>query len=290
MGTGEMNRKKFLLTSEELELLMAFETNRSLEQLSLTLGRDPTVISRALKRIASKAPVIEKLAGRWSITPMGRKMNSATIDLLLASDVILRESTSLRIGSNQQFVPRVLVPSIEILLEELKVENLTVKTFAEGTERALLDGQIDVSFDCGKPHSNEISFKQCIEEPISIICSPSFYAKNRLSFDEENLKDIPMILCDRLLPDRLAPEEQIGQRGSLYFNDIASARAACLHGLGWMFIPLYAARTEIEARRLMCPYKKSWGREKYGIWWLRSRKFVIPSVKILANWLSSQKL
>ena len=282
--------KRLPLTSDELEILLAFETAHGLGELAQTLGRDPTVISKALKNIAVKAPVIEKAGGRWVITEMGKKMNSATMDLMLSADAILKEATSLRLGCNREFAPRVLVPAIHRLQKDLRVDKLTIKTFTEGTEHALLDGQIDIGIDCGTPYSAEIGFKLCADEPISIVCSPSFYKKHKLLFDGKHLKEIPMVLCDRLFPEKITLDDQMHQRGALYFNDIASARAACIHGLGWMFIPLYAAKSEIAAKHLMCPYTKTWGQEKYGVRWLRSRKFLVPAVHIIRDWLSSQKL
>ena len=73
-----MNPARFSLTSDQLELLLAFATNEGLEKLAFTMGRDPSVISRSLQRIAEQYPVLAKVKGRWELTPLGRQINELT--------------------------------------------------------------------------------------------------------------------------------------------------------------------------------------------------------------------
>jgi nicotinamidase-related amidase len=71
-----MKRERFPLTSEQMELLLAFEVSGSLERLAELMAKDPSVISRNLRRLADEWPVLIKSAGRWQITPLGRQVNS----------------------------------------------------------------------------------------------------------------------------------------------------------------------------------------------------------------------
>lgn len=73
-----MTRLKFSLTSDQLELLLAFENAEGLNQLAEMIGRDPSVISRNLQRIAEDHPVLKKVKGRWEITPLGIEVNEQT--------------------------------------------------------------------------------------------------------------------------------------------------------------------------------------------------------------------
>ena len=70
-----MKRSRFPLSSDQLELLLAFEATSSLAVLAEFMRRDASVVSRALQRLASDAPVIEKRGTRWEITPLGRRIN-----------------------------------------------------------------------------------------------------------------------------------------------------------------------------------------------------------------------
>lgn len=69
-------REKFPISSDQIELLLAFEKAGSLEQLSDVMAKDPSVISRRLKDLANMAPVIVKAGGRWQITSLGRQLNT----------------------------------------------------------------------------------------------------------------------------------------------------------------------------------------------------------------------
>lgn len=70
-----MTRCRFCLSSDQLELLLAFEENKGLAKLANAMGRDPSVISRGLQRIAEDFPVLAKIKGRWELTPLGRQVN-----------------------------------------------------------------------------------------------------------------------------------------------------------------------------------------------------------------------
>jgi nicotinamidase-related amidase len=71
-----MKRERFPLTSEQMELLLAFEVAGSLEKLAELMAKDPSVISRNLRKLADEWPVLIKTARRWQITPFGRQVNS----------------------------------------------------------------------------------------------------------------------------------------------------------------------------------------------------------------------
>jgi nicotinamidase-related amidase len=73
-----MTRLKFSLTSDQLELLLAFENAEGLNQLADVIGRDPSVVSRNLQRMAEEHPVLKKTKGRWEITSLGIQVNEQT--------------------------------------------------------------------------------------------------------------------------------------------------------------------------------------------------------------------
>ncbi|MNK97251.1 Peroxyureidoacrylate/ureidoacrylate amidohydrolase RutB [compost metagenome] len=75
---SHMGRPAFLLSSDQLELLLAFEDSKGLAALAESMGRDPSVISRGLLRIAEEHPVLVKVRGKWELTPLGRETNELT--------------------------------------------------------------------------------------------------------------------------------------------------------------------------------------------------------------------
>jgi nicotinamidase-related amidase len=73
-----MARPRFQLNSDQLELLLAFEQIKGLRPLADFMGRDPSVISRNLQRMAEDFPVLAKINGRWELTALGKQINEAT--------------------------------------------------------------------------------------------------------------------------------------------------------------------------------------------------------------------
>ncbi|HXH76811.1 MAG TPA: isochorismatase family protein [Bacteriovoracaceae bacterium] len=71
-------RLKFPLTSEQLELLIAFEQNGNLSKLAEHMGKDQSVISRQLQKLGEDCPVISKVNGKWAMTPLWIKINELT--------------------------------------------------------------------------------------------------------------------------------------------------------------------------------------------------------------------
>jgi nicotinamidase-related amidase len=70
---------RFPLTSDQMQLLVAFEQCGSLSKLAQLLAKDPSVISRNLQRLAEAAPVIIKTDGRWQIAPLGREISKRAL-------------------------------------------------------------------------------------------------------------------------------------------------------------------------------------------------------------------
>lgn len=73
-----VDRLKFILNSDQLELLLAFENAKGLSHLAELMARDPSVVSRNLQKIAEDYPVLKKVKGRWEITPLGVQINQQT--------------------------------------------------------------------------------------------------------------------------------------------------------------------------------------------------------------------
>jgi hypothetical protein len=87
-----MNEQKFLLNSDQLELLLAFEICGSIAHLAKQQLRDPSVISRQLAKISEIFPVIRKKDGRWKLTDLGMQINVCTRESLAAQRKVLGQT------------------------------------------------------------------------------------------------------------------------------------------------------------------------------------------------------
>ncbi len=84
-----MGRQVFPLSSDQLELLLAFGESAGLAALAESMGRDPSVISRGLQKIAEDYPVLVKVKGRWELTPLGYQVNAATKEAVTSYQKLL---------------------------------------------------------------------------------------------------------------------------------------------------------------------------------------------------------
>jgi nicotinamidase-related amidase len=79
------------MSSDSCELLLAFEEADSLQELAARIGRDLSVVSRQLQRLAEDHPVLEKVKGRWRLTPLGHQVNAWSRGALATQERIFEQ-------------------------------------------------------------------------------------------------------------------------------------------------------------------------------------------------------
>lgn len=103
-------RLKFALSSDQLELLLAFESAKGLGHLAELMAKDQSVVSRNLQRIAEDFPVLIKVKGRWEITPLGVQINQQTRSYLEDQEKLIsrtaeqKKSNSLVFSKNSTLI------------------------------------------------------------------------------------------------------------------------------------------------------------------------------------------
>lgn len=91
-----MGRQIFPLSSDQLELLLTFGESTGLAALAESMGRDPSVVSRSLQKIAENYPVLIKVRGRWELTPLGHQTNVATKEAISSYQKLLAKETQIK--------------------------------------------------------------------------------------------------------------------------------------------------------------------------------------------------
>ncbi len=279
---------RFPLSSEQCELLLAFETHGSVFSLAEVFARDVSVMSRQLQKLAQQAPVLEKQQGKWRLTPLGRQINQWTRDAAEQQIRILKHRKVIRIGATREFAARVLVPQLAQLGVCSETE-ISVITHEEGIEALLLRDEVDFGFDCGRPTDPAIRFKLLKAESFGLFASPKFL-KERQAANLDDLLLLPHLNYRRVPAARYLELDHELSGVFASFNDLGAAREACVAGLGWAVLPTYAVRTELAAGTLKeVPHGKIQA-EKYGVWWVRGRDSLSQYVSNASAWLSKQKL
>lgn len=285
-----MGINRFPLTSDDCELLLEFENSGSIEKTAYAVFKDASGVSRQFAKIMEKYPALEKRAGRWVLTEIGKRLNSCTRDAIQIQQQLMSMQPVLRIGTNREFAARVMGPNFIQLAKLFPRTQIMLLALEHGTEEALLAGKIDIGIDCDRPLDPDIAYKLYIDEPIVAVCTKEFRKKYENEIASHHLYRTPHLLCERLYPDKIFSEKDNDLNVVAMFNDIATARAACLTGYGWSLLPRYAVRREIDKGRLVVISEKTLGKSKYGVWWLRSRTSQKDAVQILSGWLKLQKL
>ncbi len=285
-----MRPNRFLLSSDDCELLLELENCGTIEKTAEAMAKDPSGISRQLAGIARKYPALEKQGGRWRLTSTGKMLNGMTRISIQTQQQMADQQSVLRIGTNREFAARVIAPDFANLAKLFPQSQISLLTFESGTEEALLNGRIDIGFDCERPTDPNIAYKLLVDEPIVAVCSKEFRKKYDKQISSRQLYQSPHLLCERLYPDKIFSEPENRLNIAAFFNDIASARAACLAGVGWCLLPKYAVQEELDSKRLFVIHEKNLGVAKYGVWWSRTRVTQKAVIQKLCDWLKIQKL
>lgn len=281
----------FALDTDEALLLLEYEKSESITQVAKAFQRDPSVISRSLKKLADKLPVLEKSQGKWIVTELGKKFNSWTTEAVLSQQNILNQRITLKIASTREFADRYLVGSIGKLFPIDKY-HIHIITFDSNSEQLLLYGQVDFVFDCGKPFDPQIAFKISAEEKMSLVVSPKFKKVNKIK-DARDLCDLNHIHYSRNNLAKIYSMTKDKVNISMTLNDIALVRNAILNSEGWAMLPTYTIKKELEAKSLVeIKQTKNWTLTsyKFGVWWNRDKSYLKEHVDKLVDWLGTQNL
>jgi DNA-binding transcriptional LysR family regulator len=278
---------RFLISSQECELLLAFECKSNLQELSELFNKDISVLSRNLKSIAKKSDLLEKQHGRWVLTDKGKALNAWSREAMYSQRLSLERQKSLKIAATREFASRILLPQARGLIGDEDISVSIISSDA-GIERLILAGQADFGFDCGRPYSPSIAFKRIVRERFVTIAAPIFIERSHIA-DFSNLKDKDHL---RFMRNEGAVWD-LDVEASHYFgtfSDMASLREACKLGFGWAVIPYYAVKKELNEGSLVEVLGKEFADQKFGVWWLRERKNIAAWVERAAKWLEQQEL
>ncbi|MBK6695391.1 MAG: substrate-binding domain-containing protein [Myxococcales bacterium] len=279
----------FGLSSEQCELLLAFETAPSLEALARALSRDASVLSRQLQRIAQDTPALEKTHGRWRLTPLGKQLAAWTRDAIVSQRRALSQPTVLRLASTREFAARVLAPRLGQLFQADPTTSFSLFAFEDGVERHLLSGEADIGFDCGRPTDPELRFRQVVPEPFAVVAAPSFVERHGVQTGPD-LLPLENLQYQRATASTLLGLHDMVPNVRATFNDVASVREACSAALGWAVLPTYAVRRELDLGTLVALGGFEVPEEHFGVFWLRERPALEVWVERCVAWLGGVTL
>jgi DNA-binding transcriptional LysR family regulator len=250
---------KFVVSSDDCELLLALEKAENLSELSVFIKRDISVLSRRLNKISSESSMLEKLNGKWILTEDGLKLNNWTKKVLNEQNLLFLKNKTIRIGTTREFAARILIP----YLKNFNFSNMLIEIITSdgNSENLLLDNSIDVAIDCGTPYHPDIRFKKVVKEKMLVVASKSYFLKNKKFKSEDYLH------FTRTDINSLQEELNLKLNPSFIFNDLSSLKAAILSNLGFGLIPYYVVQEELKNKTLYDYEINLKSPMSFGVWW-----------------------
>lgn len=286
-----MQTPRFALASEDCELLLAFESHPRVPALAKALRRDPSVVSRRLRDLASRAPVLEKSGPHWRLTALGRTVNRWSAEAASEQARLLGEAPRLRLGATRTFATKALVPGLAAFAAAHPDAALAVYTFEPGLlERALLDGAIDVAIACGTPTDPLIAHKRGVPERFVTVATGGFLRRFAIKRADDLFAAPHLAFHSPHVGSPFADVVARATRVAGTFDDLLCVAEAALAGQGWGIVPYYVAKAALSAGTLREAPQLADVASHYGVWWLRERRSLAKSVGIAARWLRAQEL
>jgi DNA-binding transcriptional LysR family regulator len=249
---------KFLVSSEDCELLLALEQAVTLLDLSDFQKRDVSVLSRRLNKIKAETNFLKKINGRWILTEDGLALNQWTKKAINDQQILSSQKQVIRIATTREFSSKLLIPNL-IKLDLMNSIDIVV-TDGE-SEKLLLDGLADIAIDCGTPYHPDIRFKKVATERMMIISSKKFYKKNKLLNGDDYLHFVRNDISN------LQQEMELKLNPKFTFSDLASLRSAIMSDLGFGLIPYYVIQDDLKSNLLHDYQIQLEAQTSFGVWW-----------------------
>jgi DNA-binding transcriptional LysR family regulator len=240
-------KDQFLLSSEECGLLDQFQKSGSLSALCEDLGVDKGFLSRKISKLATTAAVLEKVQGKWALTPQGEEIVAWYREATEKQRTILNTTHELRLATSQTLSERVLSQALQPLKESLQLERILVQTSFSDVEHALLSRKMDCAIFCAIPKTPEVRYKNLFRFPYGVVAPVGWDAS--LSNPRELLQKYPYVSHQSLSLRSFLGVEEACPKPVLEFDHVSGVRQAVVEGNGWTVLPLYAVAEEVRMGR-----------------------------------------
>ena len=256
---------KFLVSSEDCELLLALEKSESLMYLSELMQRDTSVLSRRLNKIKTETQFLEKKNGSWLLTKEGKILCEWAKRAVNEQALILNRRSKIHLATTREFASRILMPNWDKF--KYPADQIEIFTSDGNSEDLLLNNLADIVIDCGTPYHPDIRFKKIIPEKMIIAASSNFLKKNGKILRGEDYLHFQRTDINSLQEDlalKLSPK--------FIFSDLSTLCSALIHHHGWSMIPYYVVKENLEKKVLVDLKIKLSSPMSFGVWWKKDLK------------------
>lgn len=257
---------KFMVSSEDSELLMALLESESLQDLSDLMKRDVSVLSRRLNKLKQETSFLEKQNGRWLLTKEGRLLCEWATKASNEQSLILNKRNKITLATTREFSSRILIPNWNKI--DFSVDQMEILTSDGNSENLLLENLAEIVIDCGTPYHPDIRFKKIAKEKMVVVASSQFVKKNKRS----KLRGEDYIHFQRTDINALQEDMNLKLNPKFIFSDLSTLRAALIAHHGWSIIPHYVVKDDLNKKDLIDLNVKLNSPMSFGVWWKKDRE------------------
>lgn len=284
---------KFTIPPEYCLIINAFNQANTLRGAALILAMDPPSLVRKVQKISSEFGYLQKVGNRWALTEAGRRIAIWTEEIIQSQSELAQEKSMLRVSSFSWLAEEMLIPEFPKLKKLLREnQSFTFKLTAANQEQELLQGRTDLVIQGHAPTDPSIAYKK-ISSYNWVVAIP--YSWNKL-FSGLNEDDTIELLNKRNFIQHvdLNPENALGfqpvKRSAMTADAVIGLRSAVINGEGWSVLPAMSIHNHLSQKRLVKLNTRTFIKDELCLWWLRARKDVTETSKIVASWVSGFKV
>jgi DNA-binding transcriptional LysR family regulator len=284
---------KFTIPTEYCLIINAFNQTSSLRGAASLLGVDAPSLVRKVRKISLEFGYLEKAGNRWIVTESGRRVAQWTDEMIQSQSEMAQIKSSIRISSFAWLAEEMLIPNyphLKILLK--KDQTCTFKTTAANLEQELLQSRTDIVIQGHAPNDPTISYKK-ISSYNWVVVAPYSWKKSisNLSHIEliKFMNKKPFIRYLNLNPENLLKFSP-NTMANITVDGVIGIRSAVVSGEGWSVLPAMSVHKYIKDKKMISLEIDTHIKDEVSVWWVRSRKDLTESVKLLTKWVSEFKL
>jgi DNA-binding transcriptional LysR family regulator len=275
----------FKIPPDYARILNALSQTPSLREAAKLLHLDPAALTRKVQKISDEHGLIYKSAQKWIISEKGRLFISWANESIARLDEILEEDLSINISAYTWMAEQVLLPNFKKLNQLIPDCSWFIKTNSVEIEKEIIKNVTDFAITRYPPTDPSINYKKILIQPWVIVL-PEAWRKNLPANSAQIRKELDKLpyirMANRNAEDILSFEPQIFS--NLMVDGFIGIRTAVSQGIGWSCLPK-ASVSLIERKGIHTVELPGVTKDSICLWWLRSRKDLLPLTKKLIQWL-----
>lgn len=284
---------KFTIPPDYCLIINAFNQANSLRGAASILGIDPPSLVRKVQKISGEFGYLQKVGNRWALTEAGRRVAIWTEETIQSQNDLAQEKSMLRISSFAWLAEEMLIPEFTKLKKLLKEnQSCTFKLTAYNQEQELLQGRTDLVIQGHAPTDPSIAYKK-ISSFNWVVVIP--YSWNKIFTglsDDETAKLLNKKNFIRHID--LNPENALGfqpsNRATMTVDSVIGLRSAVVNGEGWSVLPAMSVHNYLIGKKLVKLNTPTFIKDEVSVWWLRARRDMTETSKIVGRWVSNFKV